>query len=68
MRVPWQVTVHNDDPDAANMWMGPGSFWSQPAGEPHITSAAAEGGATIFLEILEGPYLVRPTKEAFDNH
>ena len=60
--------VHNDDPDAANMWMGPGSFWSQPAGEPHITSAAAEGGATIFLEILEGPYLVRPTEEAFDNH
>ncbi|SET88669.1 DUF4437 domain-containing protein [Paracoccus homiensis] len=60
--------VHNDDPDAANMWMGPGSFWSQPAGEPHITSASGDEGATIFLEILEGPYLVQPTDEAFDNH
>lgn len=58
--------VHNDDPDAANLWMGPGSFWTQPAGEAHIT-AATEGGATAFLEILEGPYLVQPTDEAFDN-
>ncbi|MEM9420868.1 MAG: DUF4437 domain-containing protein, partial [Planctomycetota bacterium] len=24
--------VHNDDPDAANMWMPPGSYWTQPAG------------------------------------
>ena len=60
--------VHNDDPDAANMWTGPGSFWSQPAGEPHITSASGEDGATIFLGILESPYLVQPTDEAFDNH
>ncbi|MHA3980541.1 DUF4437 domain-containing protein [Halovulum sp. GXIMD14794] len=59
--------VHNDDPSAANMWMGPGSFWTQPAGEDHITSAAAETGATIFLEILEGPYLVQPSEEAFEN-
>ena len=56
--------VHNDDPDAENMWMGPGSFWTQPAGETHIT-AASNGGATIFLEILEGPYLVQPSSEAF---
>lgn len=56
--------VHNDDPDAETMWMGPGSFWIQPAGESHIT-AAAEGGATIFLEILEGPYLVQPPADAF---
>jgi len=59
-------TVHNDDPDAENMWMGPGSFWTQPAGEVHITAVGPEGG-TAFLEILSGPYLVQPSEEAFDN-
>lgn len=58
--------VHNDDPGAEMLWLGPGSFWVQPAGEPHIT-AAGEDGATIFLEILSGPYLVCPTDEAFDS-
>lgn len=58
--------VHNDDANAEKMWMGPGSFWTQPAGESHIT-AASKGGATAFLEILEGPYLVQPSKMAFDN-
>ena len=59
--------LHNDDPNAERMWMGPGSFWTQPAGENHITAAPSNGGATAFLEILEGPYLVQPSKEAFDN-
>lgn len=59
--------VHNDDPDAANMWMGPGTFWTQPAGEVHITSARPGLGGTAFLEILEGPYLVQPGDQAFDN-
>lgn len=60
--------VHNDDPQAEPMWMEPGSFWTQPAGEVHITAAAAESGpATIFLEIDEGPYLVQPFSEAFFN-
>ncbi|MEM7653838.1 MAG: DUF4437 domain-containing protein [Pseudomonadota bacterium] len=58
--------VHNDDPEAEVMWMGPGSFWVQPAGEVHITSAKGEM-TTAFLEILEGPYLVQPSEEAFDN-
>ena len=58
--------VHNDDPEAAPMWMEPGSFWTQPAGEAHITSAGPEG-AVAFLEIDSGPYLVRPPAEAFDN-
>ena len=58
--------LHNDDPNAKTMWMGPGSFWTQPAGEDHITSAA-KGGATAFLEIMEGPYLVQPSTKAFDN-
>ena len=25
--------IHNDDPDAAPMWMPAGSFWTQPKGE-----------------------------------
>ena len=58
--------IHNDDPDAAHMWMGPGSFWTQPRGEVHIT--AAMGSTNIALvEIDEGPYLVRPPEEAFDS-
>lgn len=61
-----QGQVHNDDPDAAYMWMGPGSFWTQPAGETHIT-AASGGDTIIMLEIMSGPYLVRPSDEAFDN-
>ncbi len=57
--------IHNDDPTAAKMWMGPGSFWTQPKGENHITAAKGKD-ATIFLEILSGPYLVKPADEAFD--
>ncbi|MEM9628778.1 MAG: DUF4437 domain-containing protein [Pseudomonadota bacterium] len=57
--------IHNDDPDAAKFWMEPGSFWTQPAGEVHITAAQGES-PTIFLEILSGPYLVQPAEEEFD--
>ena len=58
--------VHNDDPAAAKMWMESGSFWTQPPGENHITSANGEN-SMIFLEILSGPYLVKPADEAFDS-
>ncbi len=58
--------VHNDDPAAEKMWMEPGSFWTQPLGESHITAAKGKN-TTIFLEILSGPYLVKPAKEAFDG-
>lgn len=58
--------IHNDDPSAEKMWMPTGSFWTQPAGEAHIT--AAKGSENMaFIEIGEGPYLVRPTEQAFDN-
>ena len=58
--------VHNDDPGAEVMWMPPGSFWTQPAGELHIT--AAKGNNNIaYIEIQQGPYLVLPSKDAFDN-
>jgi hypothetical protein len=58
--------MHNDDPAAATTWMPTGSFWTQPAGEEHITSANGEENL-IYLEIDSGPYLVKPSKEAFDN-
>lgn len=58
--------VHNDDPAAANMWLPAGSFWTQPAGESHIT--AAKGTSNLaYIEIQDGPYLVKPADEAFDN-
>lgn len=58
--------VHNDAPEAANMWMPAGSFWTQPAGEAHITSA--KGDINIaYIEIEDGPYLVQHAHEQFDN-
>ena len=58
--------IHNDDPDAASMWMPAGSFWTQPKGEVHIT--AAKGAVNMALvEIDKGPYLVLSPEEAFDS-
>lgn len=59
-------TIHNDDPKAENMWMPTGSFWTQPKGEAHITSAKGEG-TMAYIEIDSGPYLVKPITEAFDS-
>jgi len=58
--------IHNDDPDAAAMWMGSGSFWTQPEGEIHITAAKGVNNMAL-VEIDKGPYLVLPTEKAFDN-
>ena len=57
--------VHNDDPEAEPMWMSVGSWWTQPAGEIHVTSA--RGAAIGYVEIQSGPYLVKPGSEAFDS-
>ncbi|MEM9409540.1 MAG: DUF4437 domain-containing protein [Planctomycetota bacterium] len=57
--------LHNDDPKAEPMWMKAGSFWTQPAGEVHITSS--RGAGIGYVEIQSGPYLVKPPVEAFDN-
>ncbi len=58
--------IHNDDPEAAPMWMPAGSFWTQPQGESHITAARGETNIA-YIEIESGPYLVRPLEEAFDS-
>jgi len=58
--------IHNDDLEAEKMWMPTGSFWTQPAGASHIT--AAKGKATMaYIEIDQGPYLVKPVEESFQN-
>ena len=58
--------IHNDDPSAEKMWMPSGSFWTQPAGEIHITAAKGDNNLA-YIEIDQGPYLVRPTEDSFDN-
>lgn len=58
--------IHNDDPKAANLWMSSGSFWTQPAGESHITSAKGKYNV-VYVEIDSGPYLVWPAIKAFDD-
>ncbi|WP_018970800.1 DUF4437 domain-containing protein [Rubritalea marina] len=58
--------IHNDDPDAAEIWMPVGSYWTQPKGQEHIT--AAKGAHNVALvEIDRGPYLVLPVDESFDD-
>lgn len=57
--------IHNDDPGAELMWMPTGSYWTQPAGEVHITSSRGAGMA--YIEIESGPYLVMPVEEASDS-
>ena len=56
--------VHNDHPDSIERWMPAGSFWTQPKGAVHITSA--RGADTLaYIEIDAGPYLVAPAEKAF---
>ncbi len=58
--------VHNNEPNAESIWMPSGSFWTQPAGDAHITSASGETNIA-YVEIEEGPYLVQPMDDAYDN-
>ncbi|MEM7602928.1 MAG: DUF4437 domain-containing protein, partial [Verrucomicrobiota bacterium] len=58
--------IHNDDPDAEELWMPAGSFWTQPAGEVHITAAQGEENIA-YIEIDRGPYLVLSSDQANDN-
>jgi len=58
--------MHNDDENAPVMWMPTGSIWTQPKGQPHITSAQGEN-AMAYIEIDSGPYLVKPISESFES-
>lgn len=55
--------IHNDDPNAEEMYMPTGSFWTQPAGGVHIT--AARGNDTLaYIEVEDG-FGVLPAEKAF---
>ncbi len=58
--------IYNGDPNATKLWMPTASYWTQPAGQAHVTAANAEDNL-IYLEIDSGPYLVSDTDESFDN-
>lgn len=58
--------IHNDDPNATQMWMPTGSFWTQPKGELHITAARGKTNVA-YIEIEQGPYLVLPKEDAYDS-
>ena len=58
--------LHNDDPNAEKLWLPKGSYWTQPAGESHITAANGQQNL-IYLEIDHGPYLVKPSSQQYDN-
>ena len=57
--------LHNDDPKARAMWMPKCSFWTQPAGEVHIT--AAKGKKNIAYIEVEDSFGVLPANKAFDD-
>ncbi|OIQ21010.1 MAG: hypothetical protein BM557_04410 [Flavobacterium sp. MedPE-SWcel] len=59
--------IHNNHPNAKEMWMPNGSFWTQPAGEPHITAAKGDKSIIAYVEIDKSPYLVKPIKDSFDS-
>lgn len=53
--------IHNDEPEADDVFLPPGSFWTQPGGGVHIT--AAEGTSLAYIEV-EDAFGVRPPDEA----
>ena len=57
--------LHNDDPNAENMWMPTGSFWTQPAGGVHIT--AAKGNNSLAYIEVEDAFRVLPPQKAFSS-
>ncbi len=58
--------IYNGDEKAPKMWMSPGSFWTQPKGQIHITAAKGKHNMAL-VEVDLGPYLVQHTHEAFDD-
>jgi len=58
-------TIHNDDPNADEMYMTSGSYWTQPGGGVHIT-AAKGSNAVAYIEV-EDAFGVLPAEKAFDS-
>lgn len=58
-------TIHNDEPNSADMYMSVGSFWTQPEGGIHIT--AAKGSNTLAYIEVDDVFGVLPADQAFDS-
>ena len=58
-------TIHNNHPNAEEMWMPQGSFWTQPAGGVHIT--AAKGSNNLAYIEVEDKFGVLPAEKAFSS-
>jgi uncharacterized protein DUF4437 len=58
--------LHNAAPEAPMTWMPTASYWTQPKGASHITSARGARNVA-YVEIDEGPYLVHPPEDAFES-
>ncbi len=57
-------TIHNAEPSAKEMYLPPGSFWTQPGGGEHIT--ACKGTCLAYIEV-EGAFDVLPVEKARNN-
>lgn len=57
-------SIHNADPEADEVYLPPGSFWTQPGSGVHIT--AAKGSALAYIEV-EDTFDVLPAKDASAN-
>lgn len=54
-------TIHNAEPSARDLYLTPGSFWTQPDGGVHIT--AYKGNCLAYIE-MDGAYDVLPVENA----
>ncbi|MEM7008549.1 MAG: DUF4437 domain-containing protein [Thermodesulfobacteriota bacterium] len=57
-------SIHNAEPDAQELYLGPGSFWTQPGGGVHIT--AAKGSSIAYIEV-EDTFDVLPADKKVKN-
>ena len=57
--------IHDDDPNAEEMFMPAGSFWMQPAGGVHIT--AAKGINSLAYIEVEDAFGVLPAEKEFHS-
>ncbi len=57
--------IHNDDPQSPDRYMTTASYWTQPAGDIHIT--AAKGSQVLAYIEVEDQFGVQPPQYAFTN-
>ena len=58
-------SIHNAEPEAADRYLTPGSFWTQPGGAVHVT--ASKGNSIAYIEV-EGAFDVLPSESSTTNN